>query len=186
VSANPQAVRPATPADIEALCAVVPSIIAENTILPPSPGRIQALINRCVFRVGGSLAGIIDGDDGIAASIGLCFAEDHVSDMPYVMTVWCGLAPEVRRVSRHVPIDDPRRHYGKRLFEFARWFHEGMEQVAEHPVLVQFNVLTTEGLAPKMGLYSRNLLQIGGVFALGANGAFRPQEFPAEVAEVAA
>jgi hypothetical protein len=184
MSGNSHGVRQATPEDISALRGVVPTIIAENTILPPSQARIEALINRCVFRVGGSLAGIIDGEDGIAASIGMTFAEDHTSDMPYVMVVWCGLSPQVRKVSRDVSIDDPRRHYGKRLFEFAKWFHEGMEQVAEHPILVQFNVLTTESLVPKLGLYSRNLLQIGGSFALGATGAFRPQEFP--VVEVAA
>lgn len=186
MTTNPHAVRRATPDDVDALRAVVPAIIAENTILPLSGPRIDTVIQLCAHRVKGSLAGIIDGEDGgIAASIGLAFTEDYTSEMPFVQAVWCGLAPSVRKVDKAVAIDDPRRHYGRRLFEFAKWFHESLEAQATHPVLVRFDVLTTEGLAPKMGLFSRNLTQIGGSFALGAQGTFRAQAWPVE-AEMAA
>lgn len=180
---NPQAVRIATPNDIEALRSIVPGIIAENNVLPPSALRIEMMIQRCVHRSPG-IAGIIEGADrNVAATIGICPASDPTSDVPYFMAIWCGLAPSVRKDEKNLPLDDPRRHYGKRLFEFARWFHSGMEELEKHPVLLRFDVLTRSDLGPKMNWFGRNLTQVGGSFALGALGSFKQQEFAeAEIA----
>lgn len=180
--ANPFNVRRATPADIDALRAVVPAIIAETTLLPPSPTRIEMLIQRCTHQIGGSIAGIIDGAEGVSASIGLCFTQDVASDEPYITAVWCGLAPNARQTDKQIAIDDPRRHYGRKLFEFAKWCHATLEEKAEQPILMRFDLLTTDKLGPKMGLYQRNLQQVGASFAFGAIGAFRQQPVPEEVA----
>jgi hypothetical protein len=179
VSQNPYGVRRATPTDIDSLMLFVPQVLTETTLLPLSHIKVELLIERCAYQRGGSIAGIIDGVDGqIDASVGMCFTESETSDEPYIMVAWCGLHPSVRRA----PPDpnDPRAHYGKKLFDFARWCHAGLEEAAGRPILVRFDMLTREFLGPKMGLYQRNLMQVGATFAFGASGAFKPQDVPAE------
>lgn len=175
-------VRPATPNDIDALRVFVPEILSETTILPLSAEKIEILIDRCAHGDSGAFAGIIDGPHGIDASIGLAFVESETSDIPYISAVWCGLAPAARK--KPANSDDPRAHYGRRLFDFARWFHAGMQEAAGHSILVKFDLLTLQNLTPKMGLYQRNLTQVGASFAFGVAGSFVTQEMPAE-AEIA-
>lgn len=177
-------VRSATPDDIDALYLFVPMILGETSILPLSMTKIEQLIERCAHRRGGAIAGIIDGEDGaIDASIGLVFTDSETSDEPYIQAAWCGLHPSVRRrptgEKRQPHLSVPREHYGRRLFEFARWVHGTLEQSAGHPIFMRFDVLTLEDLAPKMGLYQRNLTQIGACFAFGASGTFKAQQVAA-------
>jgi len=187
-------VRRATPSDSAVLMDVVPLILAETSVLPLSDLKIEALVERCACQVGGAIAGIIDGPDGlINATIGLAFAESDISDEPYIEVKWCGINPSMPRVPLHQH-DDPRKHYGRRLFEFARWCHGALETAAGRNILVLFDLSTIEFLLPKIGLYQRNLTQIGATFALGAVGSFKdipalPAEIipaPAVVAELAA
>lgn len=176
-------VRRATPEDTVVLMDVVPLILAETSVLPPSDQKIQALVERCACQMGGAIAGIIDGPDGMVdATIGLAFADSDTSDEPYISAVWCGLSPHARKLPSKT--DDPRAHYGRSLFEFARWVHGALEEKAQQRILVRWDLTTLELLQPKMGLYQRNLVQIGAVFALGAAGTFKPQPVP--VALVAA
>lgn len=173
-------VRRATPADTTVLMDVVPLILAETSVLPPSDQKIQALVERCSCQVGGAIAGIIDGPDGMVdATIGLAFTDSDTSDEPFISAVWCGLSPHARKMPSKA--DDPRAHYGRSLFEFAKWFHGALEERAAQRILVRFDLTTLEFLQPKMGLYQRNLVQIGAIFALGATGAFKPQPMPAEL-----
>lgn len=181
---NPYGVRRATPADIDALYLFVPQVLSETTILPLSQTKVEILIERCAYQIGGAVAGIIDGVDGqIDASIGLAFASTDTSDEPYISAVWCGLHPSVRRQPSNP--NDPRGHYGRKLFEFAKWCHSGLERAAGKPILMRFDVLTRQFLGPKMGLYQRNLTQVGASFAFGASGVFTAQEVAEEPAEAA-
>ena len=173
---NPFSVRRAMPDDIEELTAIIPGIVSENSILPPHPEMIDEFLRRCVGRHGGCMAGVIDGDDGrIAATIGMVQAMEWYSPVSYWNIIWCGLAPSARKVDKSVPVDDPRRHYGKKLLEFAEWFRAGIEAHAGHPILFRFDCLTTGDMEPKMRWFSRGLTQVGGFFALGAKGNYRPQ-----------
>ena len=185
MSANPHGVRRATPYDLEPLREFVPKVLIDATILPPSQTKVDALIERCCYQVRGAIAGIIDGGDGsIMASIGMIFTESETSDRPYITAAWCGLSEQARRAPYRADLNDPRGHFARRLFEFARWCHGTLEEVAGEPVLVRFDVLTLEELQPKMRLYSRNLTQIGASYALGVTGSFQSQT--PEVAEAAA
>jgi len=180
---NPYKVRRAAPEDTEALTSLVPLIVAETSLLPPSMEKIGRLIDRCVNMRGGAIAGVIDGPSGVIdASVGLAFTQDEVSDEPYITAVWFGLHPAARkRVSRDQ--EDPRAHYGRKLFEFTKWAHAALEGAAGKPILMRFDLLTATDLGPKMGLYQRHAKQVGGIFALGALGEFRPQvEFAVEEA----
>ena len=173
----PSIVRRATPEDIDGLLLLVPQILAETTLQPVSLDKVEQLIERCVYQQGGSIAGVIDGEDGlIDASVGLTFCESETSDVPFIRAVWCGLHPSVRKQPSNP--DDPRAHYGRTLFHFASWCHENLERVAGHPVLLQFDIATKTMLSAKMRLFQRNLTQTGAIFALGAVGDFAAQKLP--------
>lgn len=175
----PSVVRRATEEDLPVLLDAVPKILAETTLLSISESKVEALIERCVRHQGGALAGVIDDEDGIAASIGMIFSESDISDEPYIRAVWVGLHSNMRRESRK---DDPRTHYARRLFEFARWCHVGLERAADRPIILQFDVATRMALGAKLGLFHRNINQTGASFAFGADGHFLNQGVVAEVA----
>lgn len=166
----PSGVRRATEDDIDALSLIVPQLLAESTLLPVSAQKVERLIERCAMRQGGSIAGVIDGPDGIDASIGLDVAESDVSDHRYVRALWLGLHPHIRKEPPSP--DDPRSNHGRRLFDFARWYHGMLEQQAGHPILMQFDVATKTALGPKLGFYERNATSVGATFAYLSGGAF--------------
>jgi hypothetical protein len=167
-------VRRATAADIDRLLLFVPQVLAETTVLPLSSLKIERLVERCACGLGGAIAGIIDGaDDTIDASIGLTFTESATSEEPYIIVAWCGLHPGIRKHPGNQT--DPKAHYGRRLFEFAKWCHANLEAAARRPILMQFDIATRTFLGPKMSLYQRNLQQIGAMFAFGAAGEFKVQ-----------
>lgn len=182
---NPYGVRRATPDDIELLRLFVPDVLKETTPLPLSDAKVSELIERCCYQRSGAIAGIIDGPEGnIDASVGLAFVESETSDVPYISAVWCGLHPSIHTRAAREKRDPqaPREHYGRRLFEFAKWCHSNLEAAAGHPIMMRFDLLTFENLAPKMGLFQRNLMQIGGSFAFGISGPFKPQPVMDQVA----
>lgn len=166
----PPAVRRATEEDIDALCLVVPRLLAETDLLRVSQAKVQRLIERCAMREGGAIAGIIDGPDGIDGSIGLDVAESETSDDRYVKAVWLGLHPDLR--SAPPKPNDPRANHGRRLFDFARWYHDQLEARAGYPVLMRFDVLTLASLGPKLGFYERNAVPVGATFAYLSSGTF--------------
>ncbi len=170
----PALVRRAMPEDIDSLLLFVPQILAETTLQPVSMLKVEDLIEKCVTGRGGSIAGIIDGPDGVDAGIGLAFCESETSDIPFIRAIWCGLHPSVRKHPSNP--DDPRAHYGRMMFEFARWCHDGLERQAGHKILLQFDIATRTMLGAKMRLYQRNLTQIGASFAFGATGEFVAQK----------
>lgn len=171
----PTLVRRATPADIDSLLLFVPQVLEETSLLPVSMIKIEALIERCATQQSGAIAGIIEGEDGnVDAGIGLAFCESETSDIPFIKAVWCGLHPGVRKHPANP--NDPRAHYGRTLFEFARWCHEGLERAAGHPILLQFDLLTRTMLGAKMRLYERNLKQVGATYAFGVSGEFVTQK----------
>ena len=166
----PPGVRRATEGDIDELLLIVPQMLAETTLLPVSSQKIERLIERCAMREGGAIAGVIDGPDGIDASVGLDVAESDVSDHRYVRGIWLGLHPNLRVA---VPAQgDPRANLGRRLFDFAKWYHGMLEQAAGHPVLMQFDVATRASLGPKLGFYDRNATAVGATYAYVSGGAF--------------
>ncbi len=172
----PGVVRRATEEDIPVLMDFVPRILAETTLLSVSEAKVERLVERCVRDKTGALAAVIDGEDGIAASIGMTFSESDISDDSYVMVRWIGLNPSMEREASK---DDPRTHYARRLFEFARWCHVGLERAADRPMIMQFDVTTKTGLGTKLGMFQRNLPQTGAVFSFGSSEPFLAQSVEA-------
>jgi hypothetical protein len=165
----PSVIRRAGPDDIGSLLMFVPQILSEAELLPISAQKVERLVERCANQ-DRAVAGVIDGPDGIDATLGLVLAESEISDQTYIKAVWCGLHPSVRRHSGDEA--DPRARYGRTLLEFARWCHAGLEREAGRPVLIQFDVATRRFLGKRLGLYHRNLRQVGATFALGAVGDY--------------
>jgi hypothetical protein len=175
---NPHGVRRATESDIEPLFELVPQILVESEVLTLSAPKIQDLVERCCLQRSGAIAGVIDGEHGaIDASIGMTFATSEVSDEPFISVVWCGMSPAARKLPEEIKHDlhHPRRHYGRRLFGFARWAHNGMQQAAGHRIIMRWDVLTLDGLTNKMALHARHVPQIGAYYAFGAEGNFQGQ-----------
>jgi hypothetical protein len=170
----PDGVRRATVDDIDELCLMVPQLLAETTVLPVSTEKVATLIKRCVLREGGSIVGVIDGPDGIDASVGLDVADSDVSDERYVRGLWLGLHPGLR--AKPAPHGDPRANHGRRLFEFARWYHDMLEKAAGNSILMQFALATTVNMESKMGFYHRNATPIGATFAYLTGGEFLRRE----------
>lgn len=170
----PHLVRRATPDDIDSLLLFVPQVLEETSLQPISMVKIEQLIEKCCHQKSGSIAGIIDSEDGVAASVGLSFCESETSDVPFIKAIWCGLHPSIRK--QPVNPNDPRGHYGRTLFEFARWCHANLEKAAGHPIVLTFDLATRNMLSAKMRLYQRNLQQVGASFAFGATGDFVEQK----------
>jgi hypothetical protein len=166
----PMKVRRATEEDIDGLYLMVPQLLSETTLLPVSTQKIEKLIEKCALCEKGAIAGIIDGPDGIDASIGLDVIESDISDHRYVRAIWLGLHPSLR--NDPAPHGDPRSTYGRKLFDFARWYHAKLEQDAGYPVLMRFEVATKSDLGPKLGFYERNATPVGATFAYMSGGAF--------------
>lgn len=157
----------------------VPQVLSETTLQPISMVKIEALIEKCCYQQSGSIAGIIDGPDGsVDAGVGLSFCESETSDVPLIRAIWFGLHPNIRK--QPTDPNDPKGHYGKMLFQFTRWCHENLEQVAGHPVLLTFDLATRSMLSAKLRLYQRNLQQVGAIFAFGAPGDFVEQKLEKE------
>jgi hypothetical protein len=173
----PAGVRRATEDDIDGLSLIVPQLLAETTLLPVSPIKAEKMIERCAMRQGGAIAGIIDGPDGIDATIGLDVVESDVSDQRYVRAMWLGLHHDLR--ANPPPPNSPRSNHGRRLFEFAKWYHGMLEQQAGHPILVQFDLATMASLGQKLGMYERNATPVGATFAYLSGGAFLTQSVEA-------
>ena len=183
----PPCVHRAGPEDIDALLLFVPQILAETQLLPVSHVKVERLIERSALQQG-AVAGVIRGEEGIDASIGLIFTESETSDDPYIKAAWLGIHPSLRvapdpsgRKPKADPAD-PRSHYARNLFTFAKWCHVGLERAAGHPILMQFDISTKTALGAKLGLYQRNTTQTGASFSFGSNGEFLGQADQVEAA----
>jgi hypothetical protein len=176
----PVIVERATEADTEDLMTFVPLVLAEATLLPLSTTKIEKLVTRCANRQGGAIAGIIRGEDGIDASIGLDVVDSEISDHRYVRALWLGMHPTLQM--ERPDQKDPRYNYGRRLFEFAKWFHQQLEHGTGSSVLMQFDISTRAGLGQKLGMYERNATPIGQTFGFVSDGAFLSREAEVEAA----
>jgi hypothetical protein len=148
-------VRRAGEADVEPLLAFVITCLSESALQPLSPAKIAALVWRAV-RMEHAIAGIIEGDNGIEASVGLFVSQLHYTDEPHLRDGWLGVRSDCRRVN-----------HGARLVQFSKWAQERMQEAAGRPIPLFLEIMTTEALEPKLRLYQRQIPQVGASFAWG-------------------
>ena len=142
-------VRIANPADGDTLYAHLLNLHGENAIAPLNPVKARVAVQSMVSQRGG-ISGIIDGEKGIEASIGLFLNQPFYSDAWHLEEVWNFVHPDHRRTT-----------HAKRLLEFGKWCADRLK------VPLFASILTTTRLAPKMRLYQRQLKQVGATFAHG-------------------
>lgn len=152
---NPFKVRRATPDDAAALVNFTLDLYAEEGLQTVSPGKVTALVQRAVNR-DGAIAGIIEGETGIEASVGLAIEQYDYSDEKHLKMKWLGVRPAFRKGDR-----------AANLMRFAQWCHEEINKASEHPMPLYLDLLTREALAGKMHLYLRLVPQVGATFACG-------------------
>lgn len=145
---KPQAVRLATRADEQEIFDILTNeLYTENALFSFDPEKVRAVIKKATDRKGGIL-GVIDGQEGIEAILGMEMTSLWYSSDYFICEMW-NFVREPYRKSEHA----------KTLIEFAKWCSESMN------LPLQMGILTTSRLAAKERLYRRMLPKIGAFFA---------------------
>ena len=161
MTSNPHGVRKALTADYGRLLQFAATQYQECALQPPSNAKVAEIVRRCVT-MDGALAGVIDGEGGIEASVGLTVEQFDYSEERHLRVKWLGVHPHFRRTN-----------HASRLMDFVKWCQENIGSPNEKlPVFM--DILTQDALQAKMHLYLRSVPQVGASFAWGASlqGAF--------------
>jgi GNAT superfamily N-acetyltransferase len=153
---NPFGVRKAQPADAEALFSFLMPILAETALQPISEIKVEMMVRQAVCH-DGAIAGIIEGLDGIEASIGLFVETFPYSDALHVRDRWLGVREDKRRLP-----------HGSHLLKFAQWAQQALQTGYGQPLPLFLEILTRRQLEPKMRLYQRHSSQVGAFFSCGS------------------
>ena len=148
---KPDNVRIATPRDVEPILELMIEAHSEVGMSPLNKEKVCRRIITAVER-DKAIAGVIDGPNGIEASVGLMLAQWWYSDEFHIEDVWNFVAP-AHRASRHA----------QNLLNFSKWFADEIQI----PLLM--GILTTEKTLEKERLYERRLPKVGALFM------YRPQ-----------
>ena len=156
-------VRIARETDEVALFSLLTLMHAENGLFPMAPEKVLERM-RLGTRGQGGVIGVIDGPEGIEASIGLFISQFYYTNSHHLEDAWSFVHPDHRHST-----------HAKRLLQFAKWTQKKMGI----PLLT--GVLTRIRLAPKMRLYQRELTQAGAIFLEGfpTDGFFEQRAVPA-------
>lgn len=152
---NPFGVRRAVPVDQASLLDFVLPMLSEESLQPVSPSRVLGMVKRATQQ-DGAIAGIIDGADGIEASIGLLVDRYAYTEQEHVRVTWAFVHPEYRK-SEHA----------QNLMAFAKWACEQLGATRGYNVPLIYELLTRTDLVGKMKLVQRSLPQVGATFAWG-------------------
>lgn len=151
---NPFDVRIAGPHDQEELMELLPELYKEEALMSISLPKLRDTIERGTTGQGG-LIGVIDGDHGIEATIGMAFHQFFYTEDWVLNELWLCVKPEYRQST-----------HAKRLVEFGKWC---ADQLSNPQVRIPFlyGVVTRHRLLPKMRLFGRHAPQIGALFLHG-------------------
>jgi len=153
-------VRLARPTDEEAVYQLLLKLYEENALLPMDENKVRAAIRAGTHGQGG-IVGVIDGKDGIEASIGMVLSQFWYTKAWHLNELWCFVRPD-RRNSTHA----------RRLIEFGKWCADhlsGSEEPegAGRRVPLLLGIVTRHRLLPKMRLFQRQAPQVGALFMHG-------------------
>lgn len=143
-------VRPARQGDEEALYNFLCLLHNENGLAPMNPDKVRFMISRATADNPSLFVGIIEGPDGIEASVGLGISEWWYSTDQHLEEVWTFVHPDHRKST-----------HAKHLYRFAKWSADRLSM----PLLV--GILTRKELEPKMHLVQREMAQVGALFIHG-------------------
>lgn len=147
-------VRLARPEDEEPVYRLLLELYAENALMPMNEAKVRATI-RAGTRGEGGIVGVIDGEDGVEASIGMSFSQFWYTDRWHLNELWCFVHPD-RRASSHA----------RRLIEFGKWCADRLGSEAQRMPLL-LGIVTRHRLLPKLRLFQRQAPQVGAIFMHG-------------------
>lgn len=150
---KPGNVRIAVGADTMGIYNLLLNLYSENAMFKLSKQKALETI-RCMTypdygkkRGRWGLCGVIEGPDGIEASIGMELNTWFYTDDFHLMEDWCFVLPKFRQTN-----------HANDLIDFGKWCAEDMK------VPLQMGIITTERTAAKVRLYKRRLHQVGAYF----------------------
>lgn len=147
-------VRLARPEDEEAIFQLLLLLGDENAMMPRDLDRVRAAI-RHGTRGEGGIVGVIDGERGIEASIGLQLSQFWYTSAFHLNEIWCFVHPDHRRST-----------HARRLIEFGKWCADRLSgEGVRVPLLL--GIVTRHRLLPKLRLFQRQAPQVGAIFMHG-------------------
>jgi hypothetical protein len=154
VRADFAGVRLARPEDEEPVYRLLLELYAENALLPMSERKVREAITAGTRGKGG-IVGVIDGPQGIEASIGMTFSSFWYTEAVHLNELWCFVHPDHRQST-----------HAKRLIEFGKWCADRLSQSGTCVPLL-LGVVTRHRLLPKLRLFLRQAPQVGALFMHG-------------------
>jgi hypothetical protein len=149
-------VRLARPEDEEPIYRLLLELYAENALLPMSERKVREAIATGTRGKGG-IVGVIDGPQGIEASIGMTFSAFWYTEAIHLNELWCFVHPAHRRST-----------HAKRLVEFGKWCADRLSQSGTRVPLL-LGIVTRHRLLPKLRLFQRQAPQVGALFMHGVD-----------------
>jgi hypothetical protein len=151
---QPASVRIATTTDVTALYEqLVLDLEADNSLgLPVDRVDVARTVGK-ICRGENGIAGIIDGEYGIAASIGIQAVKPWFTSEWMLSQVWLFVNP-----------DERASDFADELFQFAAWHREDMANRVGYDIVLENTVLSLNRLPAKLRLWGRYGQQIGGTF----------------------
>jgi hypothetical protein len=151
---RPDNVRMAVEADEDALYDLLLALEADNGFgVPHDKDVVMAEIRKGTRRQG-SMIGVIDGADEIAASVCLTLSKFWYAERWFLAELWLFVRPEYRF-----------NKFERDLFQFAKWCREEMARGGMDMHLVT-SLWTRYRLPAKLRLWSRYAKQVGGLFVV--------------------
>lgn len=157
MSSNPFGLRVAGVDDLDALVAFALPVLRDDAVQPISTAKVEALVLRCLTREN-AIAGVLEGEHGIEASVGATIDTFDYTDQPHCMVRWLGVGSRWRKSDR------PARMVG-----FVHWLWETLSEVAEQPMPVFLPAATAREQMGKVKLYARRAPLVGVVHAWGCD-----------------
>jgi GNAT superfamily N-acetyltransferase len=154
IEASFPGVRLARAEDEEPVYRLLLELYAENALLPMNEAKVRAVI-RTGTRGQGGIVGVIDGPQGIEASIGMAFSQFWYTEATHLNELWCFVHPDHRQTT-----------HAKRLIEFAKWCADRLS-VSGTRVPLLLGIVTRHRLLPKLRLFQRQAPQVGALFMHG-------------------
>ncbi|HXZ02287.1 MAG TPA: hypothetical protein VEI03_19995 [Stellaceae bacterium] len=149
-------VRLARPEDEEPIYRLLLELYVENALLPMDEKKVRGVIYKGTHGEGG-IVGVIDGAQGIEASIGMAFSQFWYTEAWHLNELWCFVHPDHRKST-----------HARRLIEFGKWCADRLS-TGELRVPLLLGIVTRHRLLPKLRLFQRQAPQVGALFMHGVD-----------------
>lgn len=144
-------VSAALPEDEDSIFQMLLGLHEENGIFQVDEGRVRSFIREATEHRGGVI-GVIRGDSGLEASVGMTLDQWWYTTDWCLSERWLYVLPEFRR-----------ENHARRLVDYAK------HCAATLTVPLQMGIMSTQRTAAKERLYARQLTPIGGLFMWADN-----------------